>query len=285
MPFPRKQIPSRKFTCMQKIVLACCAILFTIAGQSQTPFTGMISYTLHTSERQEEDAVANVWLGPGKIKMVLKETADAAYDKRLLVDLETGKVYNINYTAKTYTETALKAIEKRQFPAPRIIAGYHTTPSPEETDSPLNQLFGGILSTGSIVVETADSLYYPVPQQYTGCRELLMVKNNHIVLGMTVTLNMGAYADSKVDEAVTVISAVATAVNTDPIPAAEFTIPDGFTKEIPETVQAIADSAMVMPMSDTAMAIPAPRKITKKKTAKPATKKKTVVKAGTLRKP
>ncbi len=275
---------------MRKLLFVLYVILAGIAAKAQKEFRGTIVYTLHASKEEKKDAEAVIQFGARKIKVHFKEPGDPGDEKKLLIDLDSGKSYNINYTEKVYTETTLRVRKKAEPALPRTIAGYSTTPVPETESSGLNELMGGFVSFSSILIETGDSLYYPVPEQYANSRELLMIKNNHIVLGMTVALKISAYLKKEGDDDPNDnITAMATSVNTDAIPDSEFRIPEGFSKEAaivginPAIDSTMVDSVAVTSAMDTAIPVKAKKKPAKKTVPK---KKPNVVKAkASMRKP
>jgi hypothetical protein len=206
------------------ILFIGCFISLNVAAQK--PFEGVIAYTLHATG-EKKDAALTVYFTPNKLKIIFKENGKAANDY-MLVNLDSGKVYNINKESKSYRVKSLTKKEKREGLTGKTIAGYATIPM-DLSGGGFNGLLGG-LSSGDIIFYTAENLVYPIPKQYAGNSELAFIQDNKIVLGADITL---AYpldeGDSVQKELITV---TATEVLAKPIDKAELEIPHDFARVI-----------------------------------------------------
>lgn len=245
--------------------------------QAQQRFQGSIVYSLHTPN-EKNDAELLIQFGPNKIKVKFKEKED--YDKTsLLIDLDSGKFYTLNADSKTYQSKKLS----ENLPAPaattKKIAGYNTS---SVTIS--NSGFSGIFGTaGTTILFSAPDLYYPTPEKYIGIPELIMIQNNHVVLGAEIKMSYPGMGEELPDSVLKNMKATveATKVSSQSIDVAEFSVPAGFTQQsrnyypMMDSVDVSMDSVAVA--DTTPPLITTPRAKQEAKTEpKPSTPKKNV---------
>lgn len=256
-----------------KLFYLFASVLLLNTVHAQQIFQGSIVYNLHTP-KEKEDAELTIQYGPNKIKVKFKEKED--YDETyLLMNLDSGIFYTINTETKTFQVKKLVEITTQEVALnSKSIAGYATNPV-NVTGSGVGGLFG---FSGTTILYTAADLYFPVPKKYSSAPQLIMVQDNHIVLGADINMLMPGMAEEMPDSLKMQMKVTAEAKKVTPQQwdAAEFTIPADFTQVSEnyfpmsdDTTDVIADTTMMM--VDT-LAVPPPVK--KKTTPKPSTPKK-----------
>jgi hypothetical protein len=264
-----------------KSLTICFFILLAGKIHGQQNFQGTIVYNLHAS-KEKNDAELTIQFGPNKIKVKFKEKQE--YDKTyLLIDLDSAKIFTINTEEKTFKSKPIEEVKPLQTIAPKTIAGYATTPALQE-----GRKSNGILAflfTGNTILYPANDLYFAVPQKYAGNPELIMIQNNHIVLGADIT--MGSSFGGGEDEsnpALMMINVEAKNVQNGTLDVADFMIPQGFTKEVrhnwpmTDSVDVAVDSLDSVGVIDAPKSEPSSKKPAPK--PKTATPKKTTPQKG-----
>lgn len=260
-----------------KLLYVLAFVLALSNVQAQQVFQGSITYTIKTPQ-EKGDAELLIMYGPNKIKLKFKEKED--YDKTyLIVDLDSSKFYTVNEDAKTFESRKLAELNTQQTVTPKTIAGYTTTPV-----SLANSGLSSLGFSGSGTFFAAPDLYYPVPQKHASIPELIMIQNNHIVLGAELKMTMPELGGNQLPDSIAEkmkININATKVTPQNIDIAEFTIPNDFTLQSKNSfsMQDIEDSTVMLDttavmMSDTA-AIPPPPKKKLNTNSKPSNPKKT----------
>lgn len=268
-------------------------VLFTLLGgmpvMAQKDFEGKIVYLLEAS-MDEKKPELTVHFAPGKLKLIFKEGMDPD-DTYVLVWLDSAKIVSVNTSNQTYKTRNMSIKDNTPFtPEKKTIAGHATTSAKSEASTPGSTL-GGLISMQDMLLNVADDLTFTIPDNLTGNPELLMVRNNRIVLGASMKMGM-AFSAMDNEEATKRITATALAVTPMTFGADEFAIPAGFSlkaKDVydyDETKIAVDSAAVaydtVVTVVDSAIAVPA-KKTTKKPTKRPANKR-TVVKSAANRK-
>lgn len=259
-----------------KQIFLFIAIISSSLVFAQKNFEGQITYRLHSSTGEKPDAELKVLFGFKKLKLMFKEKE--TYDQEvLIVDLDSGKTYNVNFETKTYGSSQLTLSAPRENPVRKKIAGYDASPMQPEING-LSGLLGGMLGTSSAIFYLADSLYYYLPAAFNGNKELLMVQKNRIVLGAEIQLinTFSEMADSSSKKNATIITVDAVEVKSMTVNAGEFLIPGDFADRrnfvepvFTDTTAVYSDSSMVAVDS----AVIVPKKVIRKKPAKPAAPK------------
>lgn len=254
-------------------------LLSGLTSQAQRDFEGWIFYKTspedHTYiDRLEKNGDSmDIQIGFTERKILIRNNTKSRHED-LLILLDSAKSYNLDHKNKIYSSRKLKVVTPLA-PATVInIAGYRCTPI--RSDGP-GTGWGGPLHT---TIWTADSLYFHIPEKFRANEELLMVRNNHIMLRAEISLKyedfyMGSETDAVVEENNKVITILATSIIPGNIQPNDFTIPADYTLDIPDVrvdTFAIRDTEFVP-----APVQPAPKKApaTPKKPAskgKPATK-------------
>lgn len=266
-----------------KLIYALVFVLLLNNVHAQQVFQGSITYTVHAP--QEKNAELLILYGPNKIKLKFKEKED--YDKTyLIVDLDSAKFYTVNTDSKTFQSKKLAEITTDQPAMPKTIAGYTTNPIKVNGSAGFTAILG---FAGSSTFFAAPDLYFPIPKKHTGIPELIMIQNNHIVLGAEIKMGIPTIgneempADSIANQMK--VSIEATKVTPQNIDIAEFFIPKDFTLQkknyysMTDTAYATDSTANLMYdttmlMADT-LAVPPPPKKKTSTTSKPSTPKKT----------
>jgi hypothetical protein len=264
-----------------KLFYVFVLIFLATTTQGQQVFHGTILYDLKAPQ-EKGNAELTIIYGPNKIKIKIREKED--FDKTwLLIDLDSGKSFTINSEAKTFESKKLAETSSETIATPKTIAGYST--------SPVNISGGGLGGlmgfSGNTVVYTAPDLYYPIPKKYSGNPQLLMIQDNHVVLGAEIKLafpRMGAEMPDSLSAQMK-ISVEAKKVIPESVDVVEFSIPDNYTLQsknyssMTDTAYSVGDSTL---MYDTTMmvmdstAVPPPPRNKIKSTSKPSTQKKTI---------
>lgn len=202
------------------------SILFLNTAYAQQIFQGEIVYQLHTPQ-DKNDAELTIQYGPNKIKVKFKEKED--YDETyLMLDLDSGLFYTINTESKTFQVKKL-AETNAQEPVlnSKSIAGYITNPV-NVSGSGFSGIFG---FSGPTILYTAPELYFPIPKKHAGAPQLIMIQNNHIVLGAEISMAMPGISPDVPDSVLSQMKVTAEAkkVTSQQWDIAEFSIPKDFT--------------------------------------------------------
>ncbi len=263
---------------MKQLLFVFAVLLGATSTYSQKNFEGKVVYLLE-ADKDEKKPELTVLFSPGKIKLTFKEN-EQPDEKYVLVLLDSGKVYTINTANKQYKQKKLQVAEAAGYytPVKKSISG-HATTSAKQVQSGPGGMLGGFVSFKNMVFDVADSLVFEVPAKYLINPELMMISNNHIVLG--AQMSMGSpFAEAEVDDEneqekmVKKILVNAIAVTPMSFAADEFAIPAGYELEIRKSYEMpMVDSAVSM-YDTTMMAVDtAARYVPAKKPAKKPVKK------------
>ena len=194
----------------------------------QQIFQGSIVYKYHFPEIDDAPEIMVVY-GPNKLKIRFKEKDE--WDKTFfLIDLDSGKSSTVIPETKTFLSRKLVDTTSIQSFTGKTIAGYKTNSSMLQHSNMSNVISSW--SSGSIVLFTAPDLFYPVPGRYKDIPELIMIQNNHIVLGAQQTKESARLEDTIDDRAgqrkVTRLEAIR--IDHQQLDMAEFSIPSDFKK-------------------------------------------------------
>jgi hypothetical protein len=274
-----------------RIFFLLTGILFCFSGMAQTPFQGTVVYTLK-APGEKDDAALTIFFGVRKIKLKFKEDKEKDFESKYsLVDLDSGKVYVIDDNSRTYRVRKLYEDPKPEPVSDKIILGHKTRAVPVASSGSRGVLKG--ISGGAIVFYVSQEHYFPVPQKFAGAPELLLVHDNYIVLGGTLTMGnpMSGFEDEEEYAGKTnmVITAEAKQIEPRIISVDEFRIPDGYSKakrpsfDYPDsvdmtgfdTVAVMADSTIATPPVQQKVPKPAPKKTTAPVKGEAIKKKKT----------
>ena len=273
-----------------KYIFSIIFILLIQTGYGQQPFQGTIVYSLKAST-EKKNAELTAMFGINKIKIKMKEKDE--YDKKyVIIDLDSGKVFNLDSEEKDFKVILLKTASNEPV-SPKIIAGYNTTPVQTSSSGP----FGLIsqLIDGSITLYTSNDLVFPIDPKYANNSDLIIVHNNKIVLGATIHVKSPFQMEDEESDTSQKMIIIAEAIRIDktPLPKEEFLIPADYVKRkkidfsMSDSMSMIIDSTgvldttMIIESNDIIDSVAAPTKkpITKPKT-KPTPSKKTVTKKG-----
>ena len=171
---------------MKKIFVIIC-FFFVADVVAQQSFEGTIKYTLRVPG--EKDTIQmNIDFAAHAIKVNMVEPRrERRNNDYLLINLDSGKAYTVNYNHKSFTSHRL--IEKKpvsEVPPIKTIAGY-TAVGELYNEAGVNSIFGSLLSNKTIFY-TADKLTYSVPEKYNGNFELMMIQKDKIVLGAEIDI-------------------------------------------------------------------------------------------------
>jgi phage gp46-like protein len=261
------------------ITLFICGIVF-----AQKNFEGSVTYRLHSTSGEKQDAELKVLFGNKKLKLFFKEKETYENDA-LVVLLDSAVIYSVNVVDKTFKRSMLTLSSPEQKPQKKLINGYSTTQyHPENTG--VGSLLGGMLGSSSVIFYVADSLYYYIPTAFIGNKELLMVQKGKIVLGAEIQID-NPYNDpaDSASKSTNIITAEAVDIKPMALDEQEFFIPADFvdrkdvisTDPVDSTV-AVADTVAV------AAPPPPAKKPVKKKPSKPAPRKSTSTPKAVIRK-
>jgi hypothetical protein len=243
---------------MKQLLFVLALLLGAGSTYAQKNFEGKIIYLLE-ADKEEKKPQLTVFFSAGKVKLVFKEGEDPD-NKYVVVVPDSGKVFTINTSTKEYKQKKLNVAEPAgtYTPQKKTIAGYATT-SAKGNESGLDGLLGGFISLKNTVFSVADSLVFIIPAKYANNPELLMINNNHIVLGAEMTMAsafMEGEADNESEKDGKAKKITATAIEVTPMTftADEFAIPAGYTLEVRKPYEtSMSDSTMSM--MDTAIAV------------------------------
>lgn len=215
-----------------RIFFLLTGMFLCFSGMAQTPFQGTVVYALKASG-EKDDAALTIFFGVNKIKLKVKEEKDKEFSSEYsLVDLDSGKVYVIDDRSRTYRVRKLYEDPKPDTVSSKTILGHQTRAVTVASSGSRGVLKG--LSSGAIVFFVSQDHYYPVPQKFAGAPELLLVHNNHIVLGGTLTIAnpMVGFEEEEEPSGLSnmMITAEAKQIEPGTISLNEFRIPEGYSK-------------------------------------------------------
>lgn len=277
---------------MKYLLLFVCSIALIFShANAQKPFEGIIVYKLHNSAEEKQDAELTALFGKNSIRLRFKEKEN--YDKEeVLINLDSGKVFTLNSTEKTYRAKKLISADfKAVDMSAKTIAGYSTTAIDISQQSVAGSLFGG----GKLVLYKANDLYFPVPEKYSTNPELMIVSQNKIVLGAVMKYSSKGIFPTDEGETDTlpempVITVDAISVKLMNLPTEDFIVPADYAKysykdyPVVDSVAAMVDSAILVIDSLTTAEPPPPPSA--KAPAKPKSKPvKSSTKTNAARKP
>ena len=231
------------------------AFVFVMSNAyAQQIFQGTIVYKYHFPQLPYTPQVT-VFYGPNKLKIKFKE--DENFNKGyFLIDLDSGKSYSVDEATKTFFVKELIDTNRAQSTT-KTIAG-HKTNSIKIKSSGFSKF--GAWSSGDIILFTASDLYYPIPQKYNDIPELIMIQNNHIVLGAKQSLDLGREVYDSIEKK-TSITIEAIKINEGQINLEEFSIPIDF-KEL-DTKDFKVSEVVLDPVYETETDSPPPPPINK----------------------
>lgn len=262
---------------MKKITIAVLALLGTFAAHAQKEFEGKVEYQLK-EKKETEKAVMTLWFSKGIIRADVGQISggDANY---VLINTDSGKIYNVMPTDKVYYSKPLYAMDvsKPFVPVKKEIAGQPVT-SVQKGARAGNSTTLALISMSQSEFFISDSLRFTIPAKYANTQELMMIENNHIVLGAIFRMSgaMGEYGGGEESE----ITITAERVTPMAIPEEEMIVPADY--EDGRNRMAAADTAMAAPyaVDTTSVAEPVkPKKSTRKPAKKSAPQKATGAKA------
>ena len=266
---------------MKKTAILFVCLISGVFTQAQKSFQGEITYRLHASAEDKNDAELKVLFGLNKLKLRFKEKEE--YDKdELIVLFDSAATYIINADNKTFKKKLLHINQPvLQRTEKKSILGYGTTAFVPESNG-LGNLLGGLMSASNAVFYLADSFYYSVPDILQGNIELVMVQKNRIVLGADVQIGETLYGAS--EEKIrnkNLVTAEAISINPMAVNDSNFLIPADYIdiKRYEEVTNALDSSAVKI--DSVAIVAPA-KKATAKKPVK-SSKPKTAVKSSAVR--
>jgi hypothetical protein len=208
-----------------------CAIAFVFllnTLHAQQSFQGSIVYKYHLPNLSDAPEMLVIY-GSNKIKVKYKHT-NTWENNYFLIDLDSGKLFTVDPETKTFFSKQLLDTGTKQTSTTKTIAGYKTN-SVKLKHSSSSNIFG-LFSSGNAVLFAAADLFYQVPQKYKGIPELMMIQNDHIVLGAEQTTESPIMDEEIPDSLVkqTLISIQAIKIDSQAVGIAEFLIPSNFKK-------------------------------------------------------
>jgi hypothetical protein len=263
---------------MKKLLIILLFLFIITTVNAQKNFQGEITYRLHASVGEKEDAELKILFGQNKLKLRFKEKEE--YEKEeLFVLIDSAAMFTVNNETKTYSKKMLhlympstKQYSKRSF------AGYSSTPLVPESNG-MGSVLGGLIGKSSVVFYLADSFYYNIPNALVGNQELIAIQNNKIVLGADIYLTdpFIETQDSSTNKA-NIITVEAIEIRPMTVSDGEFSIPADYVDKKSISYEPVEDSMVVkIPEVDSVAVAPPPVKIVPKKPVKsnkPKTKAK-----------
>ena len=170
-----------------KKILVVISFFFVADAVAQQSFEGTIKYAFRVPK--EKDTIQmSIDFTPNAIKVNMIEPGrERRNNNYLLINLDSGKAYTVNYNRKSFTSHRL--IERKpvsEVPPMKTIAGY-TAVGELYNEAGINSIFGSLLSNKTIFY-TAEKLTYSVPEKYNGNFELMMIQKDKIVLGAEIDI-------------------------------------------------------------------------------------------------
>lgn len=271
-----------------KSLLAILLFVFAAAvANAQKNFQGEITYRLHASTGDKEDAGLKILFGANKLKLRFREKEE--YEKEeLIVLLDSAATFTVNREAKTYNKKMLlvNTPSTKQF-SKRSFAGYLSTPLVPENNG-LGNILGGLIGKSDVVFYLADSLYYTIPAAFAGNQELIAIQKNKIVLGAEINFTDRFFeAEDSTTQKSSLITVEAIEIKPMVIDEAEFAIPADYVDRKSIVYAPVEDSLEVKgseTVLDTVAVAPPSVKIVPKKPVKPGKTKTTTKPNGLKRK-
>ncbi len=258
-------------------------LMFTASVNAQTGFEGYIRYKASPPEspilhEKEDDPVEiKIFFTVGKLLIRTNKNGEEN-EEHILVLIDSAKVYRIDRREKNYRVKKLSGNQQLLKAEKEIIAGYTATPF-QINNGNMSQLAGA-----NATLWYADNLFFYVPEKYEGNEEMMMVKNNRILLKALIKMDDyssryetdGEETERTGEENVVTLTAIE--VVPGKIDPSLFMIPSAFTRAI-SAEPFMTDTAMIYMdtvarlMTDTvaakAEALKAPEAPAKKPAKKP----------------
>lgn len=261
-------------------------LLFIIGvANAQKNFQGEITYRLHASMGEKEDAELKILFGHNRLKLRFKEKEE--YEKEeLFVLIDSAAMFTVNSQTKTYSKKMLHVYtpSTKQY-SKRSFAGYSSTPLTPESNGK-GSVLGGLIGKSNIVFYLADSFYYNIPNALVGNQELIAIQNNKIVLGADIyTTDPFTEAQDSSTNKANIITVEAIEIRPMTVSDAEFNIPADYIDKKSISYEPVEDSlAVKIPEIDTVAVAPPPVKMVPQKPVKSKKPKTAVKPAGLKRK-
>jgi hypothetical protein len=255
-------------------------LLFTLTNVvAQKPFEGIIVYTIHDNEGKGGEELTALF---GKAGIKLKYRKDNRYDKEvLLINLDSAAVYTLNESERTFTKKNLITRKPVQAIPDHVIGGYNT--KAVDMSENLGYL-GAAAGLGTeIILYRSDSLFYPIPEKYWSNPELVIVNNNHIVLGADIKMGAGFAGETQDEDTLSgdkkdLANIIAKEIKWEMVDEKEFQVPADFTKYssyYPNDTMALQDSVTVEPDTIATKIRKPTEKAASKQSSNPKNKSKT----------
>lgn len=171
---------------MVKVLIIFCLLFNHHTLYSQKDFEGYIDYEVRdpfrarlNKEKFGADAdsspveSARIYFSPNRIRMDSKESNRKQLT--VIIYLDSGKIYSSEKSSNKFTLRKLEETSPLPPVGAEIIAGYRATP--DLYDSRFIPLY-----QDRTIFWYADSLFFHIPEKYAGDDELIMVRNNRIML-------------------------------------------------------------------------------------------------------
>ena len=254
--------------------------LFTLTNLvAQKAFEGTIVYIIHDNEGKGDEELTALF---GKAGIKLKYRKDNKFDNEvLLINLDSSAIYTLNESEKTFTKKNLITKKPMQTIPDQVIAGYNT--KAVDMSENLGYL-GAAAGLGTeIILYRSDSLFYPLPDKYWGNSELVMINNNHIVLGADIRMGVSLATDTQKEDTLSVdkkdlANIIAKEIKWEILDEKEFQVPVDFTKYssyYPSDTISLQDSVTVAPDTAASKIHKPAEKPASKQSSKPKSKSKT----------
>jgi hypothetical protein len=259
-----------------KFLFVATTIFLSLVASAQKNFEGIITYKLSApdDEAGKTDSMTIVIaFGKNAIK-VKSASAFTPNISELLIRIDSGKVFNISTTNSTYfTHPLLTAGKSPGFPSEKTLAGYKARVHKVCND---NIVFGALLRSNHAAVYVSEELTFSVPEKFKLARELVMLRDGKIVLGLSFSYPKDPIIDGVSEEQddkeplQAIFSIEAQEVKWLTLPDSEFQIPGGFREfnynttdsavTSFDTTDAVLDTSVVVPPPEN---LPAPRPLEK----------------------
>ena len=205
-----------------KLFFILISSLVFIQTYAQQPFEGTVIYRVEAPG--EDTASLKVQFGKKALSIDFHRKGPGGKEQ-VLVDLESGKIYELDMGMKTYAE---KKLFSRTSPgaaaSAATIAGYNVT-AIDLSEKGITALVAS-MNRGQVLIYPSGDLYYPVPEQYISNIALCMVYDSKIILGLSLIDHNG-----RVDGQMDTIRIMAASVVPEVFSETTFRIPEGFYPE------------------------------------------------------
>lgn len=232
------------------LIVSLLSAFVIVFGQKR--FEGIIVYTIHDNEGKGDHELTALF-GRAGIKVKYREKDD--YDKDiLLISLDSGVIYTINESAKTFTAKNLLVRQLHRDLPDKMIAGYNTRAVDMSDKLSFLQSLRGL--GGKLILYPSDSLFYPVPDKYSANPELVIVNNSHIVLGADFTIGVPSVEEDNEQEDSTdtryqtMVNIFAKEITWRSFDEKEFQVPPGYTFNQHSYDDYLSDSTIVRDTAD-----------------------------------